>query len=54
MIEGILSAIFGWKKMSPRRRTVKLDFPFLFNVRTWLYEQNCPNLITEREVQDYV
>ena len=50
LLEGILSAIFGWEKASPRRRTVELDFPLLSNVRTWLYEQNYPNLITEKEV----
>ena len=50
VIEGILSAIFGWKKMYPRRQTVKLNVPFFSNVRAWLYEQNCPNLITEKEV----
>ena len=49
-IEGILSAILGWEKASLRRRTVKLGFPLLSNVRTWLYEQNCPNLITGKEV----
>ena len=50
VIEGILSAIFGWKKVYPRRQTVKLNIPFFSNVRTYLYEQNCPNLIRKEEV----
>ena len=48
-MEWFLSETFNWKKAPPRRRTVKLGFPFFFNLSRYLYEQNCPNLISGEE-----
>jgi len=30
--------LLGWKPLRPSRKRVKLDFPFMFNLRRWLYQ----------------
>jgi len=30
--------LLGWKPIRPHKRQVELDFPFMFNLRRWLYQ----------------
>ena len=37
--EGVFD-LLGWKEARPSRKRVKLDFPLMFNLRHWLYQQD--------------